>query len=268
MPPGKSFLATALTTMACVVGSSAILLQNPIVKAADIKDEGDFSVIYETPQNPEFAQLSQDLKKSNFYNELVAWLNESYALPQDIPIYFEECGEENAFYDPSEVKISMCYELIQKYVNIFAEGATSRDEYLAEVIDAGYFTLLHELGHALIDQYDLPVLGKEEDAVDNLAAILLIDWDEADSAISGMLQFAVDAEEEAEFEELAYWDEHSLGEQRFYNMACLIYGSDPATHEYLVTEEILPESRAERCELEYAQASNSWNTLLEPYQKE
>ncbi|MEK9752119.1 MAG: DUF4344 domain-containing metallopeptidase, partial [Rhodospirillaceae bacterium] len=36
------------------------------------------------------------------------------------------------------------------------------------------FTLLHEAGHALIHMLDLPTLGREEDAADNLAALRMI----------------------------------------------------------------------------------------------
>ena len=32
---------------------------------------------------------------------------------------------------------------------------------------------MHEMGHALIDLYDLPVLGKEEDAADSVATVFL-----------------------------------------------------------------------------------------------
>lgn len=38
--------------------------------------------------------------------------------------------------------------------------------------------LFHELGHAFISLYDLPITGREEDAVDQFAAILLAMGDE------------------------------------------------------------------------------------------
>ena len=36
------------------------------------------------------------------------------------------------------------------------------------------FTLYHETGHLLVHELDLPVLGKEEDAADALAVILIL----------------------------------------------------------------------------------------------
>jgi len=36
------------------------------------------------------------------------------------------------------------------------------------------FVLFHELGHGLIHEFDLPVLGEEEDAADTIASIFLL----------------------------------------------------------------------------------------------
>lgn len=263
----KLFLSALLTTTVSLFGCSEIFLASDSINAQAIEDNGDFLIEYVPPQDETHTEISQIIQESQFYDELVDWLNETYALPEDILISFEECGESNAFYDPSEIKISMCYELIHQYATIFGEEANSDEEYADEIIYAGYFTFLHELGHALIDQYELPVVGREEDAVDSLAAVLLVDWEEEDAAIAGIDQFSVDAEEEEELEEIPYWDEHSLSLQRYYNIACLLYGSDPEEYEDWVGEDDLPEDRAEMCEEEYEQAATSWEALLAPYEK-
>ena len=41
------------------------------------------------------------------------------------------------------------------------------------VVSAVQFVLAHEIGHAIIHEFRLPVLGKEEDAADSFAAYLL-----------------------------------------------------------------------------------------------
>ena len=118
--------------------------------------------------------------------------------------------------------------------------------------------------------------GQEEDAVDEFAAILLIDTQEYEAVIAGMDQFDIDAIEEAELgEDLVYWDEHSFSDQRFYNTACLIYGSAPDEFSDWVYDEdngwgedaFLPVERAEICEADYQRALTSWERLLAPYLK-
>jgi hypothetical protein len=63
----------------------------------------------------------------------------------------------------------------------------------------------------------------------------------------------------------AFYDEHSLDEQRFYNIACLIYGADPTKYKGLVENKVLPEARARRCPTEWARISSAWTSLLKPY---
>ena len=68
-------------------------------------------------------------------------------------------------------------------------------------------------------------------------------------------------------QELPFWDEHSLDAQRVYNIACLIYGSDPEVYNDLVGDDGLPSDRAERCPDEFAQKVKSWEKLLANYTK-
>ncbi len=236
----------------------------------ELEDTGDILIFHTPVEDETYQEVHDIIKESQIFEEIAATINEVLILPNDIPVYFMECGEENAYYDPSSVEITMCYELIEGYKEIFTEDVETDEEYIAEVINAGLFTFFHELGHALVDQLELPITGREEDVVDEFAAIILLQaGEEGENAVlSGVWQFAVDAEEEAELEELTYWGEHSLDIQRYYNMACLVYGSNPEKYQFLVEDEDLPAERAEGCEYEYAQKSQSWEVLLSPYYKE
>ncbi|MEM8642161.1 MAG: DUF4344 domain-containing metallopeptidase [Cyanobacteria bacterium P01_G01_bin.54] len=230
-------------------------------------DRGDLTINY-VPSNVEAHQKIQDsLEFTEFFDELATDLNTLFALPQDIEVFFAECGEANAYYDLDNVEITMCYELIDQFMAIFADDILTEEDFDNEVIDAALFTFFHELGHALVHQYELPITGREEDAVDDFATIMLIDaYEDEAGVLSGLWQFELEAIEEQEYlEDLPYWGEHSLSSQRFYNMACLIYGSDPEGYEFLVAEDYLPGDRAENCPDEYEQKSNAWWSLIEPY---
>lgn len=128
-------------------------------------------------------------------------------------------------------------------------------------------TFYHELGHALIDILDLPVLGKEEDAADHLSVILMNEiWQEDSAAAilaSDATAYALQAEQTAAGGyEPAYADEHSLDMQRYYNVVCLFYGANPETRQGLADELGLPEERAERCPDEWESAAGSWEAVL------
>lgn len=231
--------------------------------SAEIADDGDFVLDYVEPQDADYEEVYQILTEDGFYDDLLSDLNETFALPVDVLVSFDECGEENAFYDSEAATITVCYELVKAYADRFQEEY--QEDYTQEVIYAGFFTFFHELGHALVDQYQLPVVGREEDAVDAFAAVLMLQAEEEDAVVAGMEQFDMDAEYEAEQDELPFWDEHSLSEQRVYNVSCLIYGSAPEDYADFIESGWLPEDRADGCEAEYAQASTSWDTLLYPY---
>ncbi|QYO63788.1 DUF4344 domain-containing metallopeptidase [Leptolyngbya sp. 7M] len=40
-------------------------------------------------------------------------------------------------------------------------------EYEDQVLNAGLFTFFYELGHTLVDQYELPITGHEKDIGQN-----------------------------------------------------------------------------------------------------
>lgn len=143
------------------------------------------------------------------------------------------------------------------------------DEVQAQFIRSNILaTFYHEIGHGLIDVLQLSVLGREEDAADSLSAVLIHNlWEEEAAAqmvydtASAFLVY--DSEAQMGGAEPAYWDEHSLDMQRYYNLVCLYYGADPEAREADAIELGLPENRAARCPDEFALADESWATSLD-----
>jgi hypothetical protein len=146
-----------------------------------------------------------------------------------------------------------------------------REEADLFVLGNTVFILYHELGHALIDQLGLPVLGHEEDAADNLASIMMIP-EQADPMMDELIIAAADGwylgniwQREASNTEPAWWGEHALDMQRFYSVVCLMYGSDPAGFSDLAASVSLPADRRTTCPSDYAQARAGWTRLLAPH---
>ncbi|MDQ7249199.1 DUF4344 domain-containing metallopeptidase [Dongia sedimenti] len=130
------------------------------------------------------------------------------------------------------------------------------------------FVFYHELGHGLIHKLDLPVLGREEDAADQLATLMLMDAGTDSVGGEPVLTAALGwldswKKRDGEAEESDYWDEHSLDLQRYANIVCLVYGSDPDSYKNLVAEWDLPADRAERCPNDFYSAAASWNSVMD-----
>lgn len=169
--------------------------------------------------------------------------------------------------DPEHsVSIVLCYELFLSSIETFLDVVESDEELLHALESTLSFIFYHELGHALVDLFDLPITGREEDAVDQLATVILVESGEdgEDAAMDAALWFALQAED-TELSEWAFADEHSLDEQRFFNIICWVYGKSPDRNYFIIEEGLLPPERAGGCEDEYQQLSSSWDRLLSPH---
>src|SRR5690606_41448766 len=63
----------------------------------------------------------------------------------------------------------------------------------------------------------------------------------------------------------AYAGDHALGEQRYFNLQCLIYGTDPDGLAGMVAAGDLTAERARGCAREMRQVSRAWLRLLLPH---
>lgn len=224
--------------------------------------EGKLELVFENSPNKAHQDIRKVLSKSQYLEDAVAYFSERLELPQDIPIRFKDCDEPNAWYFPDEVAISMCYELISKMAELEAD-ADEENRYL----DATLVTLYHELGHALAHQLELPITGKEEDAVDEFAVLALLNFNDEEGVQAGVYQFKAYADEYKD-EAPLYWDSHSLDAQRMYDMVCIAYGGKPELYAELAKNSAMPDERLEECPFEYQDALYAWNTILEPYLKD
>jgi hypothetical protein len=106
--------------------------------------------------------------------QIIANLNNQIALPWDIVVSFEDCEQSDAFYDPENRKLTVCYQLIDEYYDLFGRKIKDKTKLDEVVRGAVASTFFHELGHGLVDAWKVPITGKEEDAVDQLSTLILI----------------------------------------------------------------------------------------------
>jgi hypothetical protein len=199
---------------------------------------------------------------------IIADLNNKVALPFDIFVSWSDCDGPDAYYEPETHKLVICHQLIDEYYDLFAPKIKDKNKLDDAVRGATAATFFHELGHALIDAWQLPITGKEEDAADQLSTVVLLNRTESGErmALDGALSFKLYADT-SKGEKKIYWDEHSLDEQRFYDTICMIYGHNPQKYEYLIADGTLPEERADVCQEDFNRIDRSWRTLLAPHLK-
>jgi len=222
---------------------------------------------YQLPADSAESTIRQQLQQSSELEALVELINQQFIFAESLTLVFG--GDEGPLYGGDTREIRVPFQFVQEVEERFATADYQQNGISPQMaaMDALLHTLLHELAHAFIDLYQLPVLGKEEDAADSLATVLLIDYFEQgqEIAISAADLFELESADSEVLDESDFWDEHSLDAQRFYSTLCHVYGSDPQQYGYLSQELGFSEERAELCIDEYHNISASWQQLLEPF---
>jgi hypothetical protein len=226
------------------------------------------SIRYVPPKNPAHQQIYTELKQRGALEKLQKFLS-PYRLPKRLRISLAECdGEPDAYYD--DAAITICYEYIYELLeNMPQEATPSGIAPIDTVIGPLFEVSLHEFGHALFDMLELPVFGREEDAADQLAAYILLQFGESDARrLIGGTAYAYHIDEKRidrcrTMED--YAGEHSTPAQRFFNVLCIAYGADTKLFAEIVSNGYLPDARAEYCEEEYEQVQDAFDMLVLPH---
>lgn len=232
------------------------------------RDTGDFIVRKAEVSDSKYAGIQQRIADEKLLEKAADKLNRSLILPKDVYLQAKDCGEQNASYDPDTSTVTVCFELMEHYFRIFTADGTEEEKAYAKMYDAVKFVFLHEVAHALIDAYDIPITGSEEDAADRCSAYINLTElgsDGVRSVLAAADAFKLESSSQIQRGSLA--NEHLLEEQRFYNSLCLLYGSDTAKFSYLVSDGYLPRERAAKCANEFQRTAESWITLLGEWRK-
>jgi hypothetical protein len=275
-----AFLATALATAA--LHAEPALHVDPMVRNERIVIE------YLEPRHPVFAYYTDpddpaqakdhetNVKTYKRYLAIMERLKARQVLeefsqflaPLKLPITLRlramQCGEVNAFYDPADSSITLCYEYVADIEDrapreTSPEGITRNEVIVGQIVG----TLLHEGGHAVSNLLRLPVLGREEDTADQIAAFIMLQFgrDIARTLIRGEAYGWNQRQRTAS----RFWGPHSTALQRQHMFLCLAYGSDPQGFEDFVKIGWLPKQRAANCANDYNQVRHAFRETILPH---
>lgn len=218
---------------------------------------------YAVARSPALQELQAELKRAHFTEQLADALTRDIDLPKALVVATAECGTANAYYSPQNSAVIICLELLNHLSTGIRRDlghALAPEELPKVVAGAVGFIVAHEVGHALIDQLELPVLGREEDAADQIGTFFVLGSANAPTALAGALWFF--RGKTVIYTRKHFSDEHSMGPQRQSNLACWAYGKDQQKFGYLLNGGYLPQARASRCAAEFAKLDRSVRQLI------
>jgi hypothetical protein len=277
----------ATAALALVLGWSAV--PPPASAQAPLLQNDMIEIIYNEPKSEKYRPVYQRLKERKLLEQFAAFLS-PLKLQGGLVLSLEEgdpraCKGPNSYYD-RQGTLHLCYSWFDYVANSVAvehprqpnEPFTSMTPGLipgftrSEVIIGGAVSvMLHEMGHALFDIQDIPLFGREEDAADQIAALLMLQFGKSVAMTTIKGAYNVDhhfhavtllatkgkilPEQEA--------DEHSIGIQRAITYLCMAYGKDPETFQELA-DTLLPRARKAHCADEYKQIARAFTKTVLP----
>lgn len=142
-----------------------------------------------------------------------------------------------------------------------------RADILRFAVNNSLFTLYHEVAHLLIDKLELPVLGREEDAADNIATWMLLGKNTPDSnrvledAVKGWLLTGRSFGDHFGDDDYAYG--YSPERHRAMQIVCLMVGADRAAFRKVANSYEFDPERQHSCHFDYQLVDRSLRGLLE-----
>jgi hypothetical protein len=227
------------------------------------------SIAYIPPDDVQYQEV-YDLLRGHRVLEKVQEILSPLRSPEELTIKTTECKEVNSWYKRENFKptVTICYEFLKRILETLPsennpDGVRPADAAVGQF----FWVTLHEVGHATFDILDVPIFGHEEDAADNFATYIMLQFGEgqAHRLIAGAAwawrAYLGDYKKNpvVPLRLSAFGSDHGLPQERFYNLACLSFGADRAGFADLAN--YLPPTRVPGCAFEY-------RTLVRAFKKE
>ena len=241
-----------------------------------VEQKGPIFITYEPPKNPEHQQIYERVKERHAL-EMIKLLLSPFRIPVDLNIRTLGCdGVANAWFDRdgNNRTIRICYEYLKEVMDKLPkettkEGIDPHDAMIGQLL----FAVLHETGHAMFDIFDAPIFGHQEDAADQFATYIMLQFggDRAQRLIKGAAWsyhgFIKDLKDKPQvtLPLAAFSSDHGQPEERFFNLACVAYGYDPKIFAVVVDHDYLPQSRAKKCKFDYEDITHAMSKVIGPH---
>jgi hypothetical protein len=258
-----------MTLIAGIAGIAlGMVLSAPVLAQAPADPSNNkIEFAYVPPKTVKYQATMDRLKSRQVLEQLSQFLS-PLRLPHKLYLVTRECGENpSPNYDPGSWAIFLCYEFSEILDKVAPKPGKPAQGFSHDEVVVGSYAgvVLHEAGHAVFDMLDVPVFGREEDAADEIATFIALQFnkDVARTVTRGYAYFWSVLGNPKEWKE--YSDEHGTSAQRLYNTLCLGYGGDPQTFKEFVDKGWLPKERAASCAAEYQQVKLAFEKTILPF---
>lgn len=227
------------------------------------------SIQFHKAHTPSEAHMQQLLSKMVEIQDFARFVNQEFKLAYPVQIRFGHF--DGPLFDLKRHTIDVPYNFMAEMIMLFNSARYGRTGLTPTqaAMDTLIYVLFHELGHAFIDMYKIPLFAKEEDVADYFATTILLDSFSggAEIAISTADMFDIASRLYGNEARNSHWDDHTVDIVRSQRLLCHVYGSNTTRHKALATHHTFLKKQDKQCQQRYQQLLASWTVQLHPYLK-
>lgn len=237
--------------------AAALVLGAPA--SAQSRPEPGFRVELGEAQDPGSVRVRGWLEQTRtlpmFAMGLSAWIR----MPRPVTLRAAECATSDVRWVPEQAAVEICYRMGVRLMGRLAADST-RNAFRGAL----GFLILHGVAHAVVDEMDLPTAGGEEQAVDELMALMIVP--QGDEAGTWVLQAMHTLQRaDASWSEWEWVRTHQLTPARVENIGCMAYGANPSVFRRYRESGLVPAARAGGCAAAYSRVLNGLGRRLQRY---
>jgi len=257
-------------TLASIMLSPALRLDRLAAQPVSALTNDQIEIQYSEANASYFRPIYERYKKREVLEQLKQFLS-PLVLPAGVTLRItaKECGTVNSWWSGRSAGLFLCYEwpdFAERVapLDITSAGITREGAVLGAFLQVTF----HELGHAMFDIYDIPVLGREEDAADQMAGFILSQFGSgvARRTLPGAAYLWRQlGEAGGPWPRDAFSDEHGHPLQRAYNYLCMAYGAAPDLFQQYIDNGLLPKERVPNCAHEFQQIRAAFVKTMLPH---
>jgi Putative metallopeptidase len=86
----------------------------PTIQTGSLQSEARIGkIVTQYVPSDAYSDIRTRYEKSEYLSGMTEMIGASIILPKDLPMSFDTCGEDNAFYDGETKSITLCYEIVK-----------------------------------------------------------------------------------------------------------------------------------------------------------
>ena len=217
------------------------------------------------------------LRHTQYFEKQVSDLNRHFKLPNNIYIGLGECQHKDAYYNKDSKTIIICYELIfdihDKFLKEYETNGITEKQATVMTLNVIDYIFYHQLAHALYDtlySLDNQKIEKNNEQMMNSFANQIkrsMQQDSKDNKIISVASWFKIMSETQNTKSVNVWNEHGIGFEKFFHMACENSGLDRIKTLNFMEKGFIPAEKLVQCKIKYIEQKEKLEFMISPIMK-